>query len=309
LATHVATLAQRLDRSKYDVHVLCPEKGELRQRLQALGLRFDTISVQSEMDAWGDFQMARRVLRYLGEHQFDLVHAHSTKAGFWGRGAAWVSRVPVVLYTPHAYRFLRYPVGSPLWAGYVVLEWLGGRAGTGVIAVGPSEGRLTRRLHLAPKRRQFVVNNGVPMVSAPQARDPRVRGRLGLPERCPLVLTVGRFMRQKDPLAFVEVAAAIGCRNGSVEFVMVGEGELEPAVRRRAVKLGIAERLHIVPRTDMRVTLQDPPMESPGMKLVELDPLGRLLGLRIVPAERALPAGKLEEKPVSHLLVQIEEWV
>jgi glycosyltransferase involved in cell wall biosynthesis len=251
VATHVLTLAQHLSPEKYNVRVLCPESGSLRRRLQELCIPADYLPVDAGMDLAGDARFLTQLIGYLRGHRFDLVHAHSTKAGFLGRLAARISQVPLVLYTPHAYRFTRYRVGSLGWIAYLALEWMGGQWGDGTISVSSFEGLLTRKFRLAPKRGQFVVNNGVPVATANRRhRDPTLRRRLGLPGDRPLVLTVGRLTAQKAPLDFIEAAARIAQRNDAAVFVMVGEGDLEHQARTRAAALGIANRVHILQETD-----------------------------------------------------------
>jgi hypothetical protein len=49
----------------------------------------------------GDFSCGRRIRGYFSRHRVDIVHCHSTKAGFIGRLAHLGGRGAIV-YTPHA---------------------------------------------------------------------------------------------------------------------------------------------------------------------------------------------------------------
>lgn len=245
------TLARGLNREKYDVRVLCPPAGDLPRRLDGSGIPLDHLPFAPELDLSGDVRLVRPLVEYLRRCRFHIVHTHSTKAGVWGRLAARFCGVPVILYTPNAYRFLRYRRASPAWGLYVGLEWVLGRVGSGIVAAGPSEASITGALRLAPANRRFVVNNGVPFTELGQpGRDAAVRRRLGLPEGRPLVVTVGRLTHQKDPLTFVEMAGRVAKMREDVVFVMVGDGELQRATDERIGQLGIEDRVRMILRTD-----------------------------------------------------------
>lgn len=89
-----------------------------------------------------------------------------------------------------------------------------------------------------------------------------------------------RFAEDKGALEFVRVAAAIAELDADAEFVLAGEGPLEPAVRERARDWGIAERLKLpgfvsdINRfwTSLDVALFTAPREAFGLSLIE--PMG-----------------------------------
>jgi glycosyltransferase involved in cell wall biosynthesis len=251
VATHVATLARGLNSAKYDVRVLCPPAGDFRLRLDGSGIPLDHLPFAPELDLSGDVRLLRPLVEYLRRYRFHIVHTHSTKAGLWGRLAARLCGVPVVLYTANAYRFLRYRRGSPLWGLYVGLEWVLGRVGSGIVAAGPSEASITGALRLAAPDRQFVVNNGVPFAEPLHSgRDAAVRRQLGLPDGRPLVVTIGRLVPQKDPLTFLDMAGRVVKARDDVVFVMVGDGELRRVTVERIGQLGIEDRVYVIPGTD-----------------------------------------------------------
>ena len=51
----------------------------------------------------------------------DIVHTHTSKAGYIGRMAAAKTRVPIVVHTPHGHIFFGY-FNRPLTAFYTMLE-------------------------------------------------------------------------------------------------------------------------------------------------------------------------------------------
>lgn len=249
LATHVLTLATGLDRARFDVRVLCPTGSDLQRRLEQAGIPADHLPFLVDGSFVRELPLVPRIYRYISNGRFDVVHLHSTKAGVWGRLAAAVAGVPVILYTPNGYRFLRYAPGSLSWRVWAGIEWLMGRLGGHVVAAGPSEGQIARDLHLAPAGRTLVINNGV-------AADPTavvragVRARLGLPEGRQIVLKIGRLAGQKAPLDFVAAAGKVHQRCPDAVFVLIGKGDLEPDVRAAVARAGLADVFHLITWTD-----------------------------------------------------------
>src|SRR5512139_520927 len=73
------------------------------------------LSVPRDLAALRDLRLRMRALRP------DIVHTHSSKAGFVGRLAARMAGVPRILYTPHGHVFHSY-YGSPLTRVFIALE-------------------------------------------------------------------------------------------------------------------------------------------------------------------------------------------
>jgi glycosyltransferase involved in cell wall biosynthesis len=61
----------------------------------------------------------------------------------------------------------------------------------------------------------------------------------------PLMIAIGRLTHQKDPISFVEIAAAVRRRVPSVRAVWVGDGELRGAVEERIAALNLQDAISI----------------------------------------------------------------
>jgi glycosyltransferase involved in cell wall biosynthesis len=90
-----------------------------------------------------------------------------------------------------------------------------------------------------PPSKVHVIHSGV---DAEREFDPARVEPLELPGNgAPRILWPGRLVDQKDPLLTLDVAARVRARG--IDFVLdvVGDGELAPALRMRAEKLGLAD--------------------------------------------------------------------
>ena len=167
-----------------------------------------------------------RLVRAIRKVRPDVIHAHSSKAGFLARVAGACCRVPVV-YTPHVFPFLM-ACGARSRRLYRLLERGVRGATAAVIAVSEEEVREALLLGYA-RDRVFLIRNGVtPCESGAVAA--REKGALS-------VGFFGRLTRQKGPDIFLDAASCVVAHLPQVSFVITGDGEMAAALRERAEAL------------------------------------------------------------------------
>lgn len=157
----------------------------------------------------------------------DVIHSHSSKAGFLARSLALIGVRAVQCYHPHAYVGMR-PVPGRFDRIYNAVEALLGRmAHTIIVSEGERDFAL-QRLRLPP-RRVHLVHNGVdlqrfaPVSSAEKAR---LRAALGLPGDIPVLGFLGRSSPQKDPVTLYKAFGQVAATREVVLF-HIGHGELD----------------------------------------------------------------------------------
>ena len=167
-AEHVAQLARGLGAHGHEAVLFAPEAFAPRvDDVVRLPFRRDYSHPQDDARAFA------RLLREL--RGFDLVHAHSSKAGVLARLAGWSARRPVV-YTPHGFGF----VGEMREARRVfahVVERVLAPPTAAIVGVCAFERDLARANHIRP-RMLAVVHNGSPacvVTSTEQRSDCRER--------------------------------------------------------------------------------------------------------------------------------------
>ena len=174
----------------------------------------------------------RRLIRSLRP---DIVHGHASVGGAVARLAAARTGAACV-YTPHGLLPNR---------GVFAAERILGRLTDAFVAVSPSEAELVERRRLVPAGRVVVIPNGI---ETERVAEPALdlRSRLGLAEGTPLVGSVGRLARQKDPLLFVAACARLA-EVSDARFVLIGEGPLRAAAEREVEARSLGDRFLIVP--------------------------------------------------------------
>lgn len=253
--THMRLLLSHIDRSRFEVELICADRRNPEFRADIAAFRSRGIPVHV-IDMVRTVHPVRDVRSYLGlsrclrQRRFDLVHTHSSKAGFLGRIAARRARVPAVVHTPHAFAF-QDPRRRAAGRLYLAAERLAGRVTDRLICVSPSEREAALAYGVVRPERAQVVLNGVDLEEA--ARDGRpdvgLRRELGLDERGLVVGTVAEFRPQKGLCAWIEAAREVLARRDDVRFLIVGSGPARARVTRLVAQAGIGERCLVVQPT------------------------------------------------------------
>jgi glycosyltransferase involved in cell wall biosynthesis len=144
----------------------------------------------------------------------DVVHLHSSKAGFLGRLACrMLGMQDRVVYSPHGVSFIRKDISGMKVTLFTFLEKTGARLGGWVVGSCASEVAAFAAVGISAKH----INNGVACEGnySPARRN-----------HAPVVIgTAARITHQKNPGLFVAVAQAF-VADPSVRFLWIGDGEL-----------------------------------------------------------------------------------
>ena len=206
----------------------------------------DVRSLGREVALLSDLAALRQLWRILRAERPAIVHTHTSKAGFIGRLAARIARVPAVIHQPHGHIFYGY-YGPRLTAFYAALERRAARWSDRIITLTDQgiEEHLARSIG---RREQFTtVPSGVDVDRLRAAAPPRAeaRRRLGLPPDAFIVVALGRFVPIKGFDLLVEALPAVVAGVGSARLLLIGDGPERAALEGRAAALGVAGRMQI----------------------------------------------------------------
>lgn len=232
-------LSERLDPERFDHWLLAgsvdADEADFAQ-LRAPRMRVERIAGLGRSPLpWDDAAALARITSTLRRLEPDIVHSHKAKAGVLGRLAAWMTGVPATVHTYHGH--LLHGYFSPLATRAVVdTERVFARFTTRLVAVGARVRDDLLEAGVGRPEQYVVVPPGIAAMPIP----PRASARLELqvPQGVPVVAYVGRLAGVKRPERFVDVALELGRTYPDARFLIVGGGELLPALRDRARPLG-----------------------------------------------------------------------
>src|SRR6185436_19097632 len=114
-----------------------------------------------------DIAALRRLVGVLQSQRFDVIHLHSSKAGFLGRLAARIAGGgAAVVYSPHGLSFLgnHSPAKRQF---YLALERIAGRLCDRIIALSASERQIIAQVGLISPERIVQIENGILPIALP----------------------------------------------------------------------------------------------------------------------------------------------
>jgi len=90
-----------LRRAGAEVTMIASGGPELDALAQTFGVSTHAVTITRRISPLSDLIAIRRLCRYFRAHRFDLIHAHTPKAGLVGMVAGRLARVPARVYTLH----------------------------------------------------------------------------------------------------------------------------------------------------------------------------------------------------------------
>jgi glycosyltransferase involved in cell wall biosynthesis len=216
------------------------------------GIEVHTVEMPRRITPLGDLAALVRLCRVLRRLRPQVVHSHTPKAGMLGMLAAWLTGVPVRVYTCHG-----LPHVTAIGVRRRLLqasEALSCRLSQATVCVGASVRRTLLESGVAPEDKLTVFGNGSangidaegrfnPARLAPGAAE-AARAAHGVPPDAPLVLFVGRLVRDKGVVELQGAWARLRERFPKAHLLLVG-----PPEEQDPVPPGVLEAL----RADERV--------------------------------------------------------
>jgi glycosyltransferase involved in cell wall biosynthesis len=242
VARHVVDLASGLLARGHDVEIAyAPGRAEqwYLDALQSLGAPLHPLSLKRAI-GWHDMRAVGELRRLLKNRPtFDIVHAHSSKAGAILRLAA-VAYPARRVYTSHALVTMSPELPLAARIVYGMAERVLAPLAHGIICVSDEERQHARSLGIAA-RRLHVINNG--MGPLPPVARAELRRELQLADSDVCIAFVGRLAAQKAAHRTIAALAEARTRCSRLCLLMVGDGEQRAALQEQAERLGIGGKV------------------------------------------------------------------
>lgn len=153
---------------------------------------------------------------FLRRHQFDVVHLHSSKAGFLGQLACRMLGIRRVIYSPHAASFLRTDLSRGARRFYAGLERFAYRIGNAQVVCCSHEEQDDYHKEGMQCR---CITNGTRITDVVKDVDPGVM----------LVICSALLKPQKNPSLFNAIAEQL-VSDSRIRFIWIGDGELRSSL-------------------------------------------------------------------------------
>ena len=245
---HVLDLTEGLLRRRHEVHLIySPLRSDLGFQNGLAVLRNEHPRFRAQSTLMTREVTARDVvaywnlLRYVRSHgPFDVIHSHSTKAGFLGRLLVGVGGAAKI-YTPNALMTMDPALRGVKRKAVSLMEACLALLSRAVVVVSAEEFECAQRTGI-PKSKLVSIPNGIRLSEVERHHPWRARQRriLGLEHDDICVGFVGRLGEQKAPHRALEAFALLRTKtNRHVKLAIVGYGPLESAMKEASARLGL----------------------------------------------------------------------
>jgi glycosyltransferase involved in cell wall biosynthesis len=236
---YVFDLATSLPQDQFEVSVACGDArknteglpGILVQRLQARGIRVILVpSFTRDISIWRDFSALRELVTLFQHERPDVVHLNSSKAGGLGALAARLTRVPKIVFTSHGLAWdedRNFIFKSFIYLASQLTFMLCHKVIT-----------ISKDTHSRVSKSTLIYNGIAPINFRP--REEARRRIMGQPIRDTVWIgSVAEFTRNKGLTYLVEAASLLKKRGLTFRFVLIGDGEDLPKIKKLAMEKGL----------------------------------------------------------------------
>ena len=233
-----------LDRNKYQVDLACAPGGALIDKVKEEGLGFFPINhFRQKISPFHDFLALWELTRLMGQKKYDIVHTHNSKAGFIGRLAAKISRIPIIIHTIHGFAFHEYE-RPPRRVLFILLERLAARLCDKLITISEPLKEWGLRLEIGRPEKYVTIYSGIEVEKFKvNVNIDGKKKELGIKPKEKVIGVVAKLWEGKGHETILEAAPQVIKEIPNVKFLFVGEGYLRETLETYVQELGLSDKV------------------------------------------------------------------
>jgi glycosyltransferase involved in cell wall biosynthesis len=203
----------------------------LDTRFAEAGFRYNTYSLDRRINPVTDLRGLRQMVRMFKRVRPHIVHTYATKPGVWGRLAARVAGVPVIIGTLPGLGTLYASndiVSRTIRLAYQPLQKLACRVSDLTIFQNQNDANQFIAAAVVPEDKSTIIpGSGVATdrfarARVPESKKKELRSELGIDADDLVVTMISRITRSKGALEFLEAARATRSHHPEVRFILIG---------------------------------------------------------------------------------------
>jgi len=264
-----------LDRNLFESEVGYFTPGETADALQVIGVP----TYQFKLKHLIDIQCMLEMVRFMQTKRFDIVHTHMAKADFYGRTAARLAGVPIVLSTVH---------NEDVWKSNPIfnnINRLSVKFTDELIAVSESVRNYVVAIREALPEKVIVIYNGIDPDKFKRPPSSERNWVDDIPEDIFVIVCIARLYQQKGQIYLIRAMREVVNKFPKTELLLIGDGPLEAALKKEVERLCLGNHVIFLGR------MKDVSMVLSRCNLVVLPSIWEGFGI-------ALIEGMANRKPV-----------
>ncbi|MBU2540560.1 MAG: GT4 family glycosyltransferase PelF [Candidatus Omnitrophica bacterium] len=201
--------------------------------------------LRRDINIFLDFFSLFKLYRLIKREKPDIIHTHTSKAGFLGRLAARMAKVEVIIYMPHGNIFYGY-AGALLSRLFEILERFCANF-TDIIVTLTDIGKKEFLSRGIGGQEKFVtIHNGIDFKEYEQINLRRVeqlKQEFKIAKDCAVVTTVSRLESVKGIEFFIKALKQLDKTGANFKALIVGEGSLKTKLVKFARVLDLEDKI------------------------------------------------------------------
>lgn len=222
-----------------EVYVLYGKK-RISENYQKILEQDENFEIQNFQDKIGikDIKAIIEIKKILKSIKPDVVHCHSSKAGLVGRIAAKLSNVKKIIYSPHAYYFLKFDEKSIKRKIFLIAEKILSKFFTTVtITTSKGEDKTFEKYNIDKFKKKILIEHGIKDLNFTKIEREEERKKYGIKNTDIVIGAMARFEEQKDPVGTFFIMQKILKQNSNVKCIFWGSGTLFEKIKKLNDKL------------------------------------------------------------------------
>lgn len=255
---HIVDLVTGIDRGRFEIIGIFPDltlwgveiqDQELKYSaiFSKLGFNYYILEIPRNLSVKADIAGLFGLIKILKREKPDVLHCHSSLAGFIGRLAAFICRTPMVVYTPHLMYF-KWSTGVKR-IFYLFAERILQFFADKIIMVSRSE-YLGTAPFFSMTDKFVVIPNGVAINDLDADRGAPVQAKslesLNAAPAKLIILTITRLSPQKDIWTLLKAIEQIPDDVPPFVLLIAGDGEEADACREYIAAHNLADRIELL---------------------------------------------------------------
>ncbi|MGC8867943.1 MAG: glycosyltransferase, partial [Elusimicrobiales bacterium] len=220
---NVIDLSTALFKKGFDVVLIYGAK----QRLVFPFVSYYIKTFERDINPIKDFLSFLKILLILIKEKPDIVHTHTSKAGFIGRWACWLYRMVFkrnlkIIHTPHGHIFYGY-FGRFKSYLFVLIERVTSIITDVLVALTENERKESLEYGVGKQDKWVVIPSGIDYRFEIKEKD--LRRKLNIEDNKIIVGSVMRLEDIKGDIYFVLAAGQVLKKSSDIFFILVGDGK------------------------------------------------------------------------------------
>lgn len=239
---HTLITTNGLDKSRYEVEFACAPNGPLIDRVVSEGIKFRPVrNFVQKISIYNDVMALLELVWLMKREVYDIVHTHNSKAGFVGRLAARIAKVPIVVHTIHGFAFHEFEK-PPRQKLFILLERFAARFADKLITVSEPLRHWGLGLGIGRINKYITIYDGIEIDRFKLNFDiEKKKQEFGIKATDLIVGVVSKLWEGKGHRCILQAARSVVTKVPNVKFMFVGEGYLREELEVLTQQLGLSD--------------------------------------------------------------------